>query len=255
MNANKLPLSVALISLNEEVNLEKTLEAISDIASEIIIVDAHSQDNTRDIAAKYSAKVFIEDWKGFVKQKNSALEKCFYEWVLFIDCDEVLSTELKSEIKRVINSDSDYSYLLKFRVFYLGKILKHTWKSTPKLRLVRKSHNPKWVGDTVHEQIEITGKTRSLNGCIIHYSYNSIKHQVHKMIRYAELASDSQYYTDKKISIIKLILNPSANFLKMYFLNLGFLDGFRGFVAAVISTYGTFLKYLLLFEQRIIKSK
>lgn len=254
MNANKLPLSVALISQNEEINLDRTLKAIADIASEIIIVDAHSQDATLDIAAKYSAKVFIEDWKGFVKQKNSALEKCTYEWILFIDCDEVISPELKSEIAHAIFANANYSYMLKFRVFYLGKILRHTWKSAPKLRLVRKSHKPKWVGDTVHEQIKITGNTKTLKGFIIHYSYNNIIHQIQKMIRYAELASQSKYYNNKTISIFKLILNPASNFIKLYILNLGFLDGTRGFVAAAISSYGTFLKYLLLYEQNKIKN-
>ncbi|MCK4827046.1 glycosyltransferase family 2 protein [bacterium] len=94
----RLPLSVPLISFNEEENIGRTLESIKDIASEIVVVDSHSMDKTREIAKSYGAKVFKEDWKGYVNQKNSALEKCTREYVLSLDCDEVVSRELKDSI-------------------------------------------------------------------------------------------------------------------------------------------------------------
>ena len=89
----KLPLSVSLISFNEEENIGRTLESVKDIASEIIVVDSHSTDKTREIAATFGAKVYEEEWKGFIGQKNSSLKKCSHEWVLCLDCDEVFTSE------------------------------------------------------------------------------------------------------------------------------------------------------------------
>ena len=90
----ELPLSVSLISFNESTNIGRTLDSIQAIASEIIVVDSHSTDNTLEIAEAKGAKVYVEDWKGHIRQKNSALEKCTQPWILSLDCDEVVSAEL-----------------------------------------------------------------------------------------------------------------------------------------------------------------
>ena len=98
----RLPVSVALISFNEEDNIGRALESIKDIASEIVVVDSHSTDKTREVAKGYGARVFEEDWKGYVEQKNCALQKCTREYVLSLDCDEVVSSGLKDSIIRAV---------------------------------------------------------------------------------------------------------------------------------------------------------
>lgn len=108
----RLPLSVALISLDEEENIGKTLESIKDIASEIVVTDSHSKDKTREIAKSYGATVFEEDWKGYVDQKNSALDKCSMEYILSLDCDEVVSSDLRRSIIRAVTDEKQTASIL-----------------------------------------------------------------------------------------------------------------------------------------------
>ena len=102
-----MKLSVGIITYNEENRIGKTLDSVKEIADEIIVVDSESSDRTAEIAKVKGAEVFVEKWKGYGPQKNSVLEKCSGEWILLIDADEVVSTELKDKIKDIINGNSD----------------------------------------------------------------------------------------------------------------------------------------------------
>ena len=101
-----MKLSVGIITFNEENRIGKTLDSVREIADEIIIVDSESTDKTVEIALAKGAKVFVEKWKGYGPQKNSVLEKCKGKWILLIDADEVISTQLKEKIKTIINSEN-----------------------------------------------------------------------------------------------------------------------------------------------------
>ena len=245
---DKLPLSVALISYNEEENITRTLKSVQDIASEIIIVDSGSTDKTVDIARSYGAKIFIEKWKGYKDQKNSALEKCSQEWILFLDCDEVVSKELKESIIEEIKNPTADGYLINRRTVYLGKPLKHAWQPDWKLRLVKKSSNPRWEGGEIHEFLVIDGKIKKLKGVLFHYSYKDIKDHFTKVVNYSYLSAVDLHKKGKKFRISRLFINPVSAFVKEYFLKRGFLDGIRGFIVAVSAANYTFLKYLYLWD-------
>ena len=241
-------LSVALITYNEEENLPKTLEAVRDIANEIVVVDSHSTDKTREIAQSYGAKVFKEDWKGFRDQKNSALEKCSGEWILFLDADEVVSKELKKSILEAIKNPKAEGYFLNRKTFYAGKFLEHTWQPDWVLRLVEKSANPRWEGGNVHEYLKIDGKTAKLNGFLYHYTYKNIYDHFQKSLKYAKLSAEELHKKGKNFKIHKLLINPFWAFFRQYILKRGFLDGIRGLSVAVSYYFSTFLKYLFLWE-------
>ncbi len=252
---SKLPLSVAIISFNEEENLARTLDAIVDIASEIVVVDSHSTDNTKKIAEKYNVKFYTEDWKGHIAQKNSALEKCSFPWVLSLDCDEVVTDELKGMIIGAIQNPRADGYLINRKTYYLGKKLNYAWQPDWNLRLVRKSSNPRWGGLDPHDFLSIDGQTEKLKGDLLHYSFKSIKHHFNKMIDYAEISSSSYIKAGRKYTFVNLLVNPVIAFVKLYFIHLGFLDGFRGLMAATGSAFGTFLKYAMVAEKTKYKSK
>ncbi|WP_029520942.1 glycosyltransferase family 2 protein [Persephonella sp. IF05-L8] len=247
---DKLPLSVALISYNEEDNISRTLKAIQDIASEIILVDSGSTDKTIEIAKSFGAKVFIEEWKGFREQKNSALEKCSQEWILFLDCDEVVSKELKKSIIDAIKNPFADGYLINRKTVYLGKPLKYAWQPDLKLRLVNKNSNPRWEGGEIHEFLVIDGKVKKIKGDLFHYSYKDIKEHFTKVINYSYIAASELHKKGKKFKLHKIILNPMASFIREYFLKRGFLDGIRGFIVAISATVYSFLKYIYLWEMQ-----
>jgi glycosyltransferase involved in cell wall biosynthesis len=244
----KLPLSVAIISFNEEENLARTLESVVGIASEIIIVDSHSTDKTVEIAESFGAKVFIEDWKGHVAQKNSALDKCVEPWVLSLDCDEVLTDELRQSVIDAVNTAKYDGYELNRRTFYCGKFLKYSWQPDMKLRLVKLALKPEWGGYDPHDSLKLQGKIGKLKGDLLHYSYKDILDHYQRLVKYSKTAAESYHKNGKKFRVHKMLLNPLASFLKKYVFRFGFMDGLHGLIVAVSSFIYVFLKYLFLWE-------
>ncbi len=248
----KLPLSVSVLSFNEEENIGRALASIQDIASEIVVVDSHSTDKTREIARSYGARVFEESWKGFVAQQSSALEKCEKEWVLSIDCDEVVSPELKDSIIAAVTNPHAHGYYMNRKTSYLGKFLHHAWQPDWKLRLVSKSALPRWGGYNPHAVLSISGKTKKLSGYLFHYSYKDVRDHFDKVVEYSRVVAEEYSQRGRAFRLYNLILNPLAAFVREYFLKRGFLDGVRGLAVAASVTFYTFIKYLYLWElQRV----
>ena len=245
---NKLPLSVAIIANNEEDRIVTTLSSLKDIAGEIIVIDSHSSDNTVSIAKEFGAKVFVEDWKGFAGQKNSLTQKCSQDWILYLDADEAITKDLAQEISNVIHENIADGFFINRKTHYLGKLLKHAWQPNYRLRLVKKSAKPHWVGEIVHEELKIEGKTLNLVHHLEHYSYRDIDDHFKRTIKYAKLSAKSYYLKGKKPSVFKLLVNPVFSFTKLYLIKLGFLDGIAGLVAGVSAFIYTFLKYAFLYE-------
>lgn len=245
---DKPPLSVSIISFNEEENISRSLESIKEIAAEIIVVDAHSADRTREIAAGYGALVYTEEWKGHIRQKNSALEKCRQPWILAIDCDEVVSPDLKQSILQKVKAQAAGGYFLNRRSFYLGKLLKYAWQPDWKLRLVHRGLNPRWTGYDPHDVLTIDGKAAKLNGDLIHYSYKDLSDHLARLVKYARIASDSYHRNGRRFHGYNLIINPTTAFVKKYFIRRSCLDGIQGFIVSMSSFIYVFLKYTFLWE-------
>lgn len=248
MKKEKPGLSISIVTYNEEDNIERCLKSIADIAAEIIVVDANSTDRTINIARSYGAKVFIEDWKGFIVQKNSALSKCTKEWILCLDADEEVTKELKSSIRIAIKDNTRDGYFINRRTFYLGRLLKHTWQPEYILRLVRKQSNPRWGGYEPHASLHVIGSTDKMKGDLLHYSYNSIKDHIERLSKYAYLTARSYNEEGKSFHLYKLLFNPIFSFIKEFFFKKAFLDGLRGFFATALSAIYVFLKYSYLWE-------
>lgn len=248
-----LSLTVAIIAHNEEDRLPSTLSMIEDIASEIIVINSVSTDKTIDVARAYGAKVYTEEFKGFVDQKNSLIPKCTKDWILFLDADEVINEELKSAIVKAISEDSQSAYEINRFTFFLGKTMKHTWQPNFRLRLVRRDADPKWCGVLVHESLKVKDgvKIEKMPGHIIHYSFRDIADFFTRQMRYAKMSAKSYEIKGKKASLFKMLLNPMVSFIKQYFIKLGFLDGIAGFVAAIGTSFYTFLKYAFLWENSL----
>jgi glycosyltransferase involved in cell wall biosynthesis len=244
----KLPVSVALISYNEEDNIGRTLESIADIAGEIIVVDSGSTDRTVEIAQGYGAKVFIEEWKGHTGQKNSALGKCSLEWMLFLDCDEVPTHELQLAISQAVNNNNGKAFSINRKTFYLGKLMEHSWQPDLKVRLVHKSAGAYWTGLNPHDALEVNCHATKLEGYLVHYSYKDIMHHFRKTLDYSKISAQSYFNEERRFSLGKLFIDPFLNWFKIYILNRAFLDGARGMIAGISAYLSTFLKYAFLWE-------
>lgn len=245
----RLPLSISIISMNEEDNIARCLESVEDIASEIIVVDSHSTDRTREIAKQYGAKVFEEDWKGHVAQKNSALKKCEFPWVLALDCDEVVSEELKQSIIRALQNPVCDGYEINRKTYYAGKWINHAWYPDWKLRLVKRE-KAKWVGTDPHDRLSVDGKIERLSGDLYHYSYKNVTDHFKRVVTYAVISADAYIKEGRKAGLLELVFNPFYGFIKHYILKLGFLDGVQGLIISMSNFFYTFLKYALIWEKK-----
>jgi glycosyltransferase involved in cell wall biosynthesis len=244
----KLPLSVSIISFNEEKNIANTLSSVADIASEIVVVDSHSTDRTRAIARQFGASVHINDWLGHVRQKNRALQKCTQNWILALDCDEVLTEPLKQSIINAVQKDAYDGFHVNRRSFYLGRRLKYAWQPDWKLRLVKRACNPRWRGYDPHDVLEVEGRSSRLEGDLNHLSYKDIGDHYTRLVKYARITAHSYQQKGRQFRLSKLVFNPGFAFLKKYLLQRGCLDGLPGFAVAVSSYIYVFLKYLYLWD-------
>ena len=245
-----MKLSVALISFNEEENIGRTLSAIKDIADEIIIVDSFSTDDTVKITKEYGATVYIEEWKGHIAQKNSALEKCKGDWILSLDSDEVVDETLKNAIVEALREPGTKNgFTLNRKTFYMGRLLNRAWQPDKKLRLVKREALPRWAGYNPHDVLMVEGDKGALNGHLIHYSYKDFRDHMQKTLTYARLAADSYWQKGKRASFISLFFKPVFTFFKRMLLQGAFLDGIPGLMAAYSSAYYVYMKYAFLWER------
>jgi len=246
-----MKLSVAIITFNEERIIEKNLNAVHDLADEIIIVDSFSTDSTKEICLKFPKVKFIKQkFLGFGKQKNLAIEQCQSEWILFLDSDEIPNEELIDSIRRIVSEPKSAFnvYDVEFNNIFLGETLKYGgWGNIKRERLFKKGHG-KYSEDIVHEAFVTTETKGKLQGKINHYTYKDIYHHIEKSNKYTSMMAEKMYKNDKKSNIFKILFKPLFQFFKSYFLRLGFLDGLVGYYAAATAAFYTFLKYKKLHE-------
>ena len=226
-------LSVAIITKNEEANLRRTLESIR-WANEIVVVDSGSTDKTVEIASAFGAKVIREEWRGFGRQKNYAIEQCTSEWVFSLDADEEVSEALAQEITHLLEESPEAdAYFVPRRNLFLGRWIRHGgYYPDPKLRLFRKG--AAWFEErAVHEAMLYSGAARTLQGNLIHHAYPTLENYIEHMNRYSTLGADQAAAKGKTSRSLpaflwNVLLNPAATFVYNYIFRLGFLDGREG---------------------------
>jgi glycosyltransferase involved in cell wall biosynthesis len=246
-----LKLSGVIITFNEERNIERCLQSLVNVVDEIVVVDSYSTDNTKAICRKFDATFIEQKFLGYIEQKNFALQQASYNHIVSLDGDEALSEELqKSIIKLKKNWVFDGYYANRYNNF-CGQWIKHSdWYPNKKLRVFDKT-KAEWKGHRIHETIKLNdsyAKTGYLNGDILHYTYQTYSEFNKKTEHFSTIAAKAYFDKGKTAPIWKIIWNPTWAFFKSYFLRLGFLDGFNGFVICVQTANITFLKYSKLRE-------
>lgn len=238
--------SVYIICKNEEKHIKRVLESVKDF-DEIVIVDSGSTDNTLNIAKEYTNKIFNQDWLGFAKQKEYAKSLCQNEWVLNLDADEQLTEELKKEIEKVIEENKIDGLDIKISSQFLGKFNSEKSKFNRRIRFFRKSagHYPDKL---VHESIVVKGKINKANGFIYDYGTMDLKTHLSKINEYSSLRADEKFAKNKKASFSKLLFVFPLSFFKSFIIKRGFLNGMRGFIAAMNNAFYAFLKEAKLYE-------
>jgi glycosyltransferase involved in cell wall biosynthesis len=247
-----LSLSVVIITLNEEANLLRTLASVS-WADEIVVLDSGSTDRTREIAESRQAKVFVEPWKGFAAQKNSALEKATGDWILSLDADEEVEPELANEMQQALAGNPFVAgFWIPRKNFFLKRWIRHGgFYPDPKLRLFRRGTGH-FEDRLVHEDLHVQGPTATLTNHLLHHAYPTLDSYLEHMNRYSSLGAQmaAGNHNRPRFSFIDIVIRPRLTFFYNYFVRGGFLDGREGLLLHLYHADYVSWKYAKAWERK-----
>lgn len=248
-------ISACIIAFNEEENIAEAIKSIS-WANEIIVVDSESTDRTREISEKLGAKVIVQKWAGFAKQKQFAVDSCSHDWVFSLDADEVVSDALRNEILQLKNLNKTPKFdgfKISRLSHYMNKPIRHCgWYPDWQLRFFNRKKG-EWEKVPIHESFVMDkgARVEKLRADILHYSIkDSTYHNEMIGARYAPLAAEKMFQSGKRSSKLKIATAGFTSFVNTFFLKAGFLDGFAGFCISRFAAHHAYLKYLLLWEKQ-----
>ncbi|HEX8330190.1 MAG TPA: glycosyltransferase family 2 protein [Hymenobacter sp.] len=239
-------LSVVVITFNEEANIARCLQALGNVADDVLVVDSFSTDATVEICRQHGARVIQHAFVGYVEQKNYATGQAKFDHVLQLDADEVLTDELRQSISAAKQNWQHAAYSLARLTNYCGHWVRHGgWYPDRKLRLYDRRLG-RWTGLLLHERYEVdpAQTTGDLRGDALHYSYPSIAQHVSQLNKFTSITAQELALRGKtNVNVFHLLLKPLWKFVHGYFFRLGFLDGFAGLCIAGVSAWGVFLKF------------
>lgn len=237
-------ISACIISFNEEAKIERCINSLAPVVDEIVIVDSFSTDRTVEIARRYTNKVFEQSFLGHIEQKNLAINTASHDWILSLDCDEALSTQLQVSILTIKGElERHDAYRMSRRTFYVYRWLDHCWYPDRKVRLFNR-RSARWGGTNPHDHVEVEGKDiRQLNGDILHYSFDSMSEHIQTIDYFTEIGAKEIIAKGKRVSLLSPLIHGGWTFFRLYILKRGFLDGLAGFIVAVLSFMHAFVKY------------
>ncbi|SDR81287.1 Glycosyltransferase involved in cell wall bisynthesis [Polaribacter sp. KT25b] len=232
-------------TLNEEIHIEEAIKSVS-FADEIIIIDSFSTDNTVTLSEKYNVKIIKRKFDDFSSQKNFAIEQAKHPWIYILDADERVTLAVEKEILEAVKNPNECVGFYVRRTFYFcDKRVDYSGFQRDKvIRLFLKDHC-RYSGH-VHEKITTTGKLGFFKNKIDHFSYRNYDHYISKMNHYAAIRAKELHKRGDKVNIYHVMIKPSARFFIHYFIRLGFLDGFAGFLVAKTQAYGVLTRYIKL---------
>lgn len=241
-----MKISAAIIAYNEEDRLPDTLASLEGVADEVVVIDSYSSDRTVEIARNAGARVIQNRFEDYGQQKNFAMAQAGHDWILNLDADERLSPELKRALTALREKGEPVdvtAFTIKRKTYYLGRWIRHSgWYPDRKVRLFRKEA-ASWQG-RVHERLNVGGAVAPLPGDILHFTYRDIGDHVRRLERYATFQAEEIVKDGKSCLYLRLLILPSVTFFRHYLWRLGLLDGFPGLVIAMVSSWGTAMKYM-----------
>lgn len=244
------PISLVIITYNEERNIARCIESVGELADEVVVVDSFSTDRTKEICRRYGAKFVQHTFEGHIQQKNYAITQAKHPHILSLDADEALSEELRDSIRKVKQNWQCDGYYFNRLTNYCGKWIRHSgWYPDRKLRLFD-SGKGRWTGLNPHDRYELdrNSTTAYLKGDLLHYCFNSIQEHVAQTNKFSEVGARALFERGRRSNTLKIVLKSTAKFLRNYFLKLGFLDGYYGYIICRMSAFSTFIKYAKLKE-------
>jgi glycosyltransferase involved in cell wall biosynthesis len=242
---NSVKLSVVIITFNEQQNIGDCLASVAKVADEIVVVDSFSADATRSICEQYRVRFIQNPFAGHIQQKNFAMSQASNDVVLSLDADERLDEDLIREVLAIKTNFVADGYSVNRLNNYCGKFVRFgEWNPDWKIRLWDRRRGA-WGGENPHDKVILrNGTAKKMKGRLLHFTYRNVSDHFLQMQKFSDIAANESFRKGKRsLFIVHQVLYPFFIFLKVYFLKLGFLDGYTGYVLAVHAAYYRFLKY------------
>jgi len=254
----KVPLSVAIITQNEERHIRECLQTVY-FARQIVVVDSGSTDQTLAIAREFGCDIYREGWHGFGAQKQMAVDRCTQPWILVLDADERIPPKTAEVIKKIVTTPDTTVAGFSFprKNYFQGRWIKHAgWWPDRVVRLFKKGAG-KMTPVAVHEAVEVNGEVEDLAVPLEHYTESDLDKILQKINRYSTLGAQEAFAAGKRSSPQGAFFRAAFTFVQDYFLRGGFCDGRQGLTLAVTDAVNKFFKYAKLseLERKNFKSK
>ncbi len=240
-------LSACIVAMDEEHNIAECLDSVA-FCDEIIVVDSHSTDRTREIAREHGARVIERDWPGFGAQKEFAIREAQNDWVLCLDADESVSDELRREIEalRARGFGGKAGWRLPRLSNYLGTWVRYGWYPNRQLRLFDRRRG-RWGGNPPHERVLLDGPRGALRGNLLHHPYRTFAEHLDAIDRYTTTMARGLFASGRRTRPFDLVFHPCIRFLRFYLWKRGFLLGTKGLLLAYLTAHYVRLKYAKLY--------
>lgn len=252
-STTRLPISVVIVSKNGAKQLPRVINSVRDWTDEVLIGLTNETDNSGEVVTALGAKVCELTWIGYRDTKNAAVDRARNEWILSLDSDEEVPPGLRREIEAFMGKASDTPYAAaRFprKTWFINRWIRHgDWYPDHCTRLFRRDR-ARWGGGATHERLVCDGPVATLNADLLHYSFDSIRHAVVKLLNTADLAGEQHAAQNGSAPTLAIVFRPFWGFFRCYFLKRGFLDGMPGLIVACLAAVGRFTKYSRMYEAR-----
>jgi glycosyltransferase involved in cell wall biosynthesis len=210
-----------------------------------VVVDSGSTDGTVDLARQKGALVVHQDWLGFGPQKNFGLTLATGDWIFWLDHDEEVTPELAEAIRKAVQAGDVDGYRISRLSWFCGQPMRHSgWHPDWVLRLFRRTKG-QWAGGMTHDHVACDGPVQKLSGgLILHYPIHSLEDARAKADYYSTVGAKEMIAKGRRVSFTSGITHGLFAFFRTFVLQLGFLDGARGFLLATSNAEGTYYRYM-----------
>lgn len=248
-------LSIFIIARDEADRLARTIQAVRGLSDDIVVVDSGSTDGTQAIAERLGARVIFNPWPGYGPQKRFAEAQCRHNWLLNLDADEVVPSDLAAEIAGLFASGEPAAdaYQLRIAEIFPGEPAPHRFAyALVPVRLYRKDKG-RYSPSPVHDRVDLAADARiaRLKGTVHHYSVRSLGEQMVKLNSYSDAQADDLDTRGVSLSVFRLVVEFPANFIKAYIGRRHALRGVYGFMTAMNYAFYRYLRVAKHWERRL----
>lgn len=245
-------IAAIVTTFNEERNIARCLASLR-WCDTILVVDSFSTDHTPDIVRATPGVTFVQRaYLGAAAQKNWAMDQVEAEWILHLDADEECTPALQAEIETLLASGLRFNaFTVRRRVLFMGRVIRFSgWQRDRVVRLVRKGW-ARYANLRVHERMRTVGPAPVLRNPMLHHMIDTFDDYVRRVTGYGYLGAAQAWRDGKRSGPIEVLFRPTWRFVRMYFLQLGFLDGMHGLVFCLVQSYATYVKWATLWAWRV----